>query len=193
MLTGPDPRETLRLGLTHKPNYSLAGIRAYLDLLKGLCLKHWSELGLPDGAALVGLLREKWDTDLKAANGTAAKAQRKVLAQGKELADLQAAHMRLRGNLAKVQVERDELKGLLHIASPSMAAAWLEKKRKAVVKIQAPGSVLVHLGDHENTCVYLPGTVPTTPAGACVTFVTAGRTLCRCGRYRLEPLFTEPE
>lgn len=179
------------IDLRRRPHYSLAAARAYLDLLKGLVLKNWSEIGKPDGAALVGILREKWDADLKAARGTASAEAKKAQGQAEALRLLNAAHEKTARQLRLVNRERDELKVLLTMVAPYAWEAWLAEKRQAVVKIQAPGSVLVHLGDHENTCVYLPGTVPTTPAGACVTVATAGRTTCRCGRYRLERLFTD--
>ena len=108
---------------------TLAAIRAYINTLRGLCLKNWSELGKPDGTALVGVLREKWDADLKAANGTAAKAQRKVLAQGLELASLQAAQVRTNAQLRLVNEERDELKKILKECAPTIHAHWLRAKR----------------------------------------------------------------
>ncbi len=112
------------LDLSRRPHYSLAAVRAYFDLLKGLVLKRWDELGKPEGVMLVGLLREKWDADMKAANGTAAKAQRKVLAQGKKLADLQAAHIRTLAELRRMNLERDALKELLGQVAPGVAKAW---------------------------------------------------------------------
>lgn len=116
---------------------TLTASRAYLDLLKGLCLLSWDELGKPNGAELVGVLREKWDADLKAVKGTAAKAQRKVLAQGAELAGLQAAHMRLRKTLTTVQEERDELKKILEECAPTIHAHWMRAKRLLRTKDEA--------------------------------------------------------
>ena len=130
MLTGPDPlaaarvRGVLRSGLTHRVTPTLGAIFAYFDLLRGLCLKNWDELGKPNGAELVGILREKWDADLKAANGTAAKAQRKALAQGAELHALQAAHTRTLAELRRMNLERDALKELLGQVAPGVAKAW---------------------------------------------------------------------
>lgn len=118
-------------GLKIKPSpaHLITTARAYFQTLKGLCLLHWTELGKADGAALVGILREKWDTDLKAANGTAAQAQRKALAQGVELANLQDAHYKTRVQLRLVNKERDELKALLLWAAPLEHDRWLRAKK----------------------------------------------------------------
>jgi hypothetical protein len=146
-----DPRLILSRGITHPRgvvrwsiNSTLSATRAYLDLLKGLVLERWDELGKPEGVLLVGVLREKWDADLKAAKGTAADAQRKVLAQGKDLHALHAAHTRLRSNLTKVQEERDELKAIMAEIAPATHAHWLRAKKRAARATDIPQAHETH-------------------------------------------------
>lgn len=127
----------IRQGITHPRmavrwsiHSTLTAARAYLDLLKGLCLIQWDALGKPEGVLLVGVLRERWDQELKAARGSASTSMRKAVAQGAELDALQKAHVKVVRQLRLVNTERDELKVLLRMVAPFAWEAWIEEKKR---------------------------------------------------------------
>jgi len=107
----------------------LSQVSSELSLLRNRLMEKAIELKPSEESELVRILKEPLEAELKAIKGTAAKAQRKALAQGKELADLQAAHTRTLAELRRMNLERDALRALLGHVAPGVAKAWAMVKQ----------------------------------------------------------------